>query len=189
MNKRVLIHSAKLGDKIYPINTDWRVGIECERVMYDKSYTDEERASIVTGLLFGEDAPFTQEAVDKAVIYLDNTLGERKKVGHEEKIIDFDQHFDLFHSAFKAQYGRNLYTDDFHFHEFKSELAGMKDQALTDVIELLTYDMSTVKDAKQRAKILKAQDNFRYIPPKTDFKDEMTSEKQMIYDILLGKGE
>lgn len=143
-----------LGEK-YEIDTDYRVAIKCDKIINDGSISDYDRGILITGLLFGEDSPYCEEALDKAEIYLSGGTGKG------ERVIDFEQHWNLIYSAFQSQYNINLHEVNLHYQEFQMLLQGLKDQVLTDVIEILTYDMSTVKDPKQRRKILEAQKQFK----------------------------
>ena len=55
----------EVNGKRYPINTDFRVAIECNRVAEDDSITDIERALGVICLLFGEEALEDTENYEK----------------------------------------------------------------------------------------------------------------------------
>ena len=45
----------KVDDKLYKINTDFRVAIECNKIAMDKKIGDTERALAIIYKLFGED--------------------------------------------------------------------------------------------------------------------------------------
>lgn len=151
-----LIKYATIQGKKYEINTDFKVAMKCDAIINDPNIDDYDRGILVTGLLFGEDSPYCNEALEKATIFLGGGQKESTK-----KIIDLEQHWNLIYSAFKSQYGINLHSEDLHYQEFLMLLQGLKDQVLTDVVDLLTYDLSTVKDPKQKRKILKAQKQFQ----------------------------
>ncbi len=148
----------------YPINTDFKVAILCDKIANNPDIDDLDRAIDVVTLLLGPEAPFTQEALEKCRTFLqgDETGGKR--------IVDYEQHWDYFVGAFRQAYGLNLNEVDMHYHEFVSLLKSLKNTALNDVVELLTYDLSEVKDPKQRHKIINAQNKFK-IKRKTVVKD------------------
>lgn len=150
-----LIQYATIQGQRYKINTDFKVAMECDRIANDNEINDIDRGVLITGLLFGEDSPYCQEALDKAEIFLGG--GDKS---NDKRIIDLQQHWDMIYSAFKGQYDIDLHKVDLHYQEFLMLLKGLKDQVLTDVIEILTYDMSTVTDAKQKRKIREAQKKF-----------------------------
>jgi len=151
MIKYVLIEGNK-----YPINTDFRVAIKCDEILNDPNVDDLDRGILITGLLFGSESPYCNEALEKAKKFLENGASEDGK-----KILDFNQHWDYYYGAFRAQYGIDLNKDDIHYHDFVSLCKTLKNQAINDVIEVLTYDMSEVKDPKQRRKILDAQNKLK----------------------------
>lgn len=151
-----MIKYALIEGNKYPINTDFRVAIKCDEILNDSSIDDLDRGILITGLLFGVDSPYCQEALDKAKKYLENGATEQGK-----KILDFKQHWDYYYGAFRAQYGIDLNKDELHYHEFVSLCKTLKNQAINDVIEVLTYDMSEVKDPKQRRKIVEAQQKLK----------------------------
>lgn len=140
----------------YPINTDYRVALECDRILNDPNIDDLDRGILATGILFGSDSPYCQEALDKLGKYLAGGV-DMSKEKNQKKIIDFEQHWDLVYSAFKGQYGIDLHKEDLHYFEFTMLLKGLRKQALTDVIELMTYDLSQEKDHKRKKEIIEAQ--------------------------------
>ncbi len=140
----------------YPFNTDFKVAIECDKVLNKPDISDLDRAIDVVTLLLGEDVPFTNEALDKCVLFLQG--GEK---GDSKRLLDYEQHWDYFVGAFRQAYGINLNEVDMHYHEFTALLRAIKDTALNDIVELLTFDLSTIKDATERNKIIKAQEQFR----------------------------
>lgn len=160
MNATDLVTHVQLGDELYPINYDFRVAMKCDSILEDESISDEERACRVTGLLFGIDSPNTIEALEKAGKFL-SAIEEVTDSQDKKKLVDFEQHFHLFVSAFKAQYSIDLYRDKLHYHEFVSLLKGLKGQVLNDVIEILEMKPSEEKDHKRRKQIVEAQKKFR----------------------------
>lgn len=149
-----LITYATIEDIEYPIDTSLKAAIRCESIINDLEIDDYERAAGIITVLFGMECPITTEALEKACIY----LGAGEKVDpKEKKVMDYFQDWDLIYGAFKAQYGIDLYEDDLHYQKFIKLLKGLRKQVLNDVIELRTYDLSTVKDAKQKRKIIEAQ--------------------------------
>lgn len=146
----------------YPINTDFKVAIAVDKILSDPTISDYDRPIDMVTLLLGEDAPYTQEAINKCIIYL--------QCGAEsggQKVIDYEQHWDYFVGAFRQAYGINLNEVDMHYHEFVSLLVSLKDTALNDVVELLTYDVSKIKDPKERRKLIESQNRFKVKTVKT----------------------
>lgn len=166
----MLINNAVILGQVYPINTDFKVAIECDKVLHDPNIDDVKRGVMIVTLLFGHDAPYCQEALDKAQIFLQG--GSEPGGKDNKRLIDFTQHWDLIYSAFKAQYGIDLHEQDLHYGKFLMLLKGVKNQALSDVIELLNTNLSEIKDFKQRAIIKEAQDLFKIKEVKKEKRNE-----------------
>lgn len=172
---KILVDQVSLDGKLYPINYDFRIAMQCDKVLNDSSISDQERACRVTGLLFGEDSPNTQEAVDKAGIFLQAGIVSDGR--NEKQLLDFEQHFDLFYSAFKSKYNINLYTEKLHYHEFVSLLNGLKGEVLNDVVDILVMKPSDEKDPKRRKQIVQAQERFK-------IKDTTVKKEVVEHDFL-----
>jgi len=151
-----MIKYALIQGEKYEINTDFRVAIKCDEILNNPNIDDLDRGILVTGLLFGVDSPYCEEALEKAKKYLENGA-----TGEGKKILDFKQHWDYYYGAFRSQYGIDLNKDELHYHDFVSLCKTLKNQSINDVIEILTYDMSEVKDPKQRRKIVEAQQKLK----------------------------
>lgn len=153
-----MIKYVELDGVKYPINTDFKTAIKCDRILNDPEISNLDRGILLTGTLFGWETPYTEEAVNKAMLFLSD--GE-KSPGEDKRVLDFDQHWDYYVGAFRQAYGLNLNEIELHYHEFLSLLKSLKGTALNDIVELLTYDMSEVKDSKTRLKIKKQQALFK----------------------------
>lgn len=154
-----LIRYATIGGTKYPINTHFKVAIECDRIINDPEIDDFERSIGLVTTLFGE-VPFEHinEAVDKATIFLGGVSEEEKQ---NKRMIDFTQHWDLIYSAFMGQYNIDLNTSNMHYQEFIMLLKGVKNTALSDVIELLLKNPSEEKDIKTRRQLIETQNRFK----------------------------
>lgn len=166
-------------EKIYTINTDFRVAIECDRIINDVQIDDADRGILITGLLFGADSPYCQEALDKATIYL--SVGETEK-SNQKRLIDFAQHWDLIYSAFLGQYNIDLYETNLHYYQFVFLLRGLKNTALTDVVDILSRNPSDEKDIKTRRRLVEAQNKLKIknqpkqAPVNSAFLDQLSDE-------------
>lgn len=164
-----LIEYALIDGERYKINSDFKIALKCDEVLNDRTLNDTERGIKITGLLFGKDSPYNDEALRKARIFLSG--GDDKEGNDEKRVIDFNQHYNLVYSAFISQYGIDLNKDNLHYQEFLMLLQGLKGQVLNDVVEILTYDLSEVKDHKQKRKIIEAQKQFKIKEPKQEVKE------------------
>ncbi|QIK56672.1 hypothetical protein G7059_01825 [Erysipelothrix sp. HDW6A] len=152
-----LIRYATIQGEKYPINTDFKVAIECDRVINDPDVDDFERGIAVVTLLFG-DAPYCEEALKKSSIFLS---GGEQEENNQKRLIDFNQHWDLIYSTFKGQYGIDLHKEDMHYQEFIMLLKGVKNTALSDVIDILSRNPAEEKDYKSRKALIEAQNKLK----------------------------
>ena len=80
---------AKIGDKLYKINTDFRNAIECNRIAEDGEINDIERALAIIYVLFGDEGLNAindyEELLKKAKLYL--SCGEVNKKTLKKSLI------------------------------------------------------------------------------------------------------
>lgn len=133
----------------YAIDTDFRTALECQKLLGDPDVSEYEKSIGVIVMLFGEECPITQEAIDKAMLFLRG--GDEQT--DEEPCLSYEQDWSLIYAAFMSQYKIDLDNDNLHYQQFTDMIKGLKNQAINDLVALRTYDLSEVKDVKQRKKI------------------------------------
>jgi len=149
---------AKIGEKKYKINTDFKTAIECQKVSQD-DISDEERALAIIYLLFGEDGLNNpqdyEELLKKALFYL--SCGKETNLDCSEKDMDYEQDEAYIKASFYTDYGiPDIYNTEMHWWEFMDLLNGLKcDCVLNRVREIRTYDTSEIKDTKTLEQIRK----------------------------------
>lgn len=143
---------AKIGDKLYKINTDFKVAIRCEEVA-NSDVSDTERALAIIYLLYGDEGLKSPNdyngLLEKAVIYL-KCGQDTEHPSNAEKDMDFSQDKSFIKASFYTDYGiRNIYDMDMHWWEFMDLMNGLKeDCVLNRVRNIRTYDTSGIKDQK-----------------------------------------
>lgn len=155
----------KIGDKKYKINTDFRIALECNKIAQDNSINDIERAMAIIYLLFGEeglkDNENHSELIRLATKYL--CLGKEPEKSNEEPDMDFEQDMDYIETSFMSDYGIDLSNTKMHWWKFYNLINGLSNSELGNccvlnrVRNLRRFDPSTIKDAKERKKIIDAQ--------------------------------
>lgn len=155
----------KIGDKKYRINTDFRIALECNKIAQDNSINDIERAMAIIYLLFGEeglnDTENHSELIRLATKYL--CLGKEPEKSNEEPDMDFEQDMDYIETSFMSDYGIDLSNTKMHWWKFYNLINGLSNSELGNccvlnrVRNLRRFDPSTIKDAKERKKIIDAQ--------------------------------
>lgn len=143
----------------YSINTDFNVALKCFDIINDESIGDTERTYAVVYKLFGfipkdEDMPIFVEKVEK---YLGCGQSQEE---HKERKKDMDFSYDWKYlvASFMSDYNINLNESNMHWYQFVDLIQGFtEDSVMSRVRDLRNYDLSEVKDYKQRNKIISAQ--------------------------------
>lgn len=191
--------SAKVGDKIYKINTDFRVAIKCSEVINDETINDYERFLAIIYLLYGDEGLKDREnhieLMEKASQYL--SCGKQKENQNNEKPdMDYVQDEGLIRSSFQYDYKYDPYEMEYcHWYKFSNDLNNLSNSemgnccVLNRVRQIRNYDINKVKDAKERDKLQKAKD---YYALKTHEKPREFTEEEIKnmeeYDRLMGGG-
>ena len=158
----------KVGDKKYKINTDFRVAIECNNIAQDDSIGNTERPLAIIYKLFGDEGLDNSQDWDKllelAIKYL--TLNkDTNDVGKDTEIdMDFSEDMDYIEASFMSDYRIDLATEKMHWWKFYTLLEGLSNSELGNccvlnrVRNLRTFDLSQIKDNKEREKLAKAKE-------------------------------
>ena len=160
---------AKINNKKYKINTDFRVAIKCNEISLDNRINNYEKTLAIIYLLYGEeglnDSDNYEQLLNIAYKYLN--CGIEKNDNDEdskEPDMDFVQDQKLIESSFKYDYGYNPYQLQYlHWWDFYNDLCNLSNSefgtccVLSRVRTLRTYDTSQIKDLETREKIEKAK--------------------------------
>ena len=155
----------KIGDKKYKINTDFRVALECNKIAQDNDISDIERALAIIYKLYGDeglnDTENHNELLRLATKYLG--LGKEVEKRNEEPDMDFEQDMDYIETSFMSDYGIDLSKEKMHWWKFYNLINGLSNSELGNccvlnrVRNLRRFDASTIKDSKERQRIIEAQ--------------------------------
>ncbi|MGN0533288.1 MAG: Gp15 family bacteriophage protein [Eubacterium sp.] len=177
---------AIIDGKEYVINTDFNVALKCFEVIEDEEISDTERALAVIFLLFGFIPENNlDEFLEKATLYLQ--CGEKSNdSSRSERDMDLTADRCYINASFMSDYKIDLSKEKMHYWMFIDLLKGLTENSiLSRVREIRNYDLSDIKDAKTRNKILKSQEAVA-LPKK------LTKEEQEAIDNfekLFAKGE
>lgn len=181
---------AKIENKKYKINTDFRVAIKCNEIAKNEEIGDYERALAIIYLLFGEeglhDSTNHVKLLKLGIKFL--CCGKELDNNNQKADMDFVQDKELIKSSFKHDYGYNPYTKKYlHWWDFYSDLCNLSNSELGDccalnrVRNLRNYDTSKIKDPKERAKVIKAKKQVEL----KDNKRKITKEQEERMDNFL----
>lgn len=166
-----------IGGVKYPINTDFRVALKCFDIINDETIGDTERTYAVVYKLFGlipkdEDMHIFVKKVEK---YLGCGCPQEEHQARK-KDMDFGEDWKYLVASFMSDYQININEDNMHWYQFIDLVQGLTENSVMNrVRDLRNYDLSEVKDQKQRNKIIKAQQSVA-------LKDKVTHEEQEVLD-------
>jgi len=155
----------KIEDRIYKINTSYKVALECDKVARDTSIDDVERAMSIIYLLYGEKGLNANLDWNKLLELGQKYLSMGKEVNNKEnkRDMDYEQDFDYIKASFMSDYNIDLEEKDMHWWTFYNLLCGLSNSELGNccvlnrVRNLRNFDLSQIKDAKTKQKIREAQ--------------------------------
>lgn len=157
----------KIEDKEYPINTDFRIAIECDNIAKNQDIGTYERALAIIYKLFGDkgldDKQNHEKLLELGQKYLlcgkEITDGDKK----QEEDMDYIQDMDYIEASFMSDYRIDLSQTEMHWWKFYNLISGLSNSemgnccVLNRIRNLRTYDTSQIKDIKERTKIEEAK--------------------------------
>lgn len=180
---------AKIDDKVYPINTDFRVAIECNRIAEDESINDLERALAIIYTLFGEEGINTPAHYEKLLEIAKKYFlcgKEYDEETNEKPDMDFIQDMDYIEASFMSDYHIDLTETKMHWWKFYNLMNGLSNSELGNccvlnrIRNLRNYDVSEIKDVRERDKIIKAKNQVALKKQEKEVK--LTEEQQKSVD-------
>lgn len=183
----------KVNGEKYDINTDFRVALECDRISKDETIGDYERCLAIIYKLFGDKGLEAYEIHDKllelGMKYL--ACGKELEKQTEEPDMDFEQDMPFIEASFMSDYHIWLPDIKMHWWKFFNLINGLSNSdmgnccVLNRVRNLRTYDVSQIKDRKERDKVIKAKKQvaLKKVTKRTASKD-IKDEAVKIYEKL-----
>lgn len=157
----------EVNNKKYKINTDFRIAIECDDIARNDNISDYERALAIIYLLFGEmalkDIENHEDILRLAKIYLGCGKEFSDSSETEEPDMNFKQDIDYIEASFMSDYGIDLSCTKMHWWKFYKLISGLSNSELGNccvlnrIRNLRTFDVSQVKDYKEKRRIEQAQ--------------------------------
>lgn len=159
----------KVDNKLYKINTDFRIALECNKIAEDESIGNLERAMAIIYKLFGEDGldcNNQNRLLELGMKYL--LLGREqntfKNDSHDKYELDFNKCIGLIKASFKFDYKYDPYELEYlHWYDFYNDLESLSTSEfgncciLNRIVSILEQEPKEIKDSKQRQKLIDAQ--------------------------------
>lgn len=176
----------KVGDKKYKINTDFRVAIECNNIAQDDTIGYTERPLAIIYKLFGDDGIDNPQDWEKllelGIKYLSLDKDTSNIDNDTEIDMDFNEDMDYIEASFMSDYGIDLTKENMHWWKFYNLIEGLSNSeignccVLNRVRNLRTFDLSQIKDNKERERLAKAKEMVSLKKAKQEV--ELTKEQE-----------
>lgn len=172
---------AQIDDRIYPINTDFKVALECERIVKDNSISNEEKSLAIIYKLFGEkglDNPNDWEKLSKIAVKFLSCGNKFKNEKEQKPDMDFVQDEKYIKASFMSDYNIDLSKVSLHWWDFFNLLNGLTEKCILGRVRFIrNYDISQIKDAKEKKKWKEQKELVALEKPKKELNKE---EKQNV---------
>ena len=160
---------AKIGDKEYKINTDFRIAIECNEIALDTSINDFERALAIIYKLYGDEGLKDFENHDRlleiGLKYLSCGKEPTLSSSNEEPDMDYIEDEGYIRSSFQYDYQYDPYElNHCHWYKFFNDLNNLINNEfgscciLNRIRNIRNCDLSKITDAKEKERIRKAKE-------------------------------
>ena len=185
----------KVDNKLYKINTDFRVAIECNKIAQDTKISDFERAMAIIYLLFGEDG-LECTKMDKLLelgvryINISKDISKQPKNNSDNKFeMDISKCEGIIRSSFKFDYNYDPYELEYlHWYDFYNDLENLSTSEFgtccifNRINSILNEDAGKIKNSKDSRKLLDLQEELKekycVIKEKTMTKEQEKSARE-----------
>lgn len=139
---------AKVNNKLYKINTDFKVALRCNEV-YNSNVSENEKVLAIIYLLYGDEGLNNKEdweqLLNKGIKYL--LCGKEKAVDDKEPSMDFKQDEGYIKASFFTDYGiANIYNTNMHWWDFCDYLNGLTENCVLNRVRYVReFDTSKLK--------------------------------------------
>lgn len=163
----------KVDNKLYKINTDFRVALECNKIAEDVLIGDYERGMAIIYKLFGEDGlncKNQNKLFKMAIKYLllGNDKKEPKNEPHEKYELDFYKCIGLIKASFKFDYKYDPFELKYlHWYDFYNDLESLSTSEfgncciLNRITSILNQEPKEIKDNKERQRLIETQKSLK----------------------------
>ena len=161
------IKKIQIENTIYEANTDFRIAIRCNEIAQDETIGDFERVLGIICTMFGGDALDNPNHYEKLLKWALNYLSCGKEIEHthEQPDMDYVEDMDYIEASFMSDYGIDLTETEMDWHKFSNLMNGLSNSELGNccvsnrIRNLRNFDLSEIKDSKERQKIAKTKES------------------------------
>ena len=146
---------------IYPINTDYRVALNCIKIYKDNTLSGIEKYFAIEYLLLGENVDLNDAEILQKKIDLYLRCGKENEESDETITYDYLQDEVLTKTSIRQCYHINLNEMEMHWYEYNELISGLTEETIINRYrEIRGKNPSEIKDEKERAKLIEAQNKI-----------------------------
>lgn len=156
----------KIGDTKYKINSDFRVALECDRIVRDNSISEYEKALAIIYKLFGDNGLNNPTDYEKLLELAQKFLlagRESTASSNSEPDMDYEQDRGKIKASFFSVYKlEDIYSVEYmHWWDFFDYLNGLTEDCVLNYARYVrNYDISHITDSKERKDWLDRKKEF-----------------------------
>lgn len=160
------IKKIQIEDTIYEANVDFRIAIRCNEIAQDKTIGDFERVLGIICTMFGSKALDNPNHYEKLLKWAQKYLscGEEVINTHEQPDMDYVEDMNYIEASFMSDYHIDLENTEMDWQKFNKLMNGLSNSELGNccvlnrIRNLRNFNVSEIKDSKERQKIAKAKE-------------------------------
>lgn len=160
------IKKIKIEDTIYEANVYFKNVIKCDEIARDNSIGDFERILGIICTIFGPSALDNPNHYEKLLKWVLKYSLNGEEKNNDEPDMDFKEDYNLIWASFMSDYnGMDIDKEqDMDWHKFIDLMNGLSNSemgnccVLNRIRNLRNFDLSTIKDNKERQKIAKLKE-------------------------------
>lgn len=181
------IKKIQIEDTIYEANTDFRIAIRCNEIATDGTIGDFERVLGILYTIFGDKGIDNPNHYEKLLKWSKNWLSCGKEIEptKEQPDMDYTEDMPYIEASFMSDYNIDLENTEMTWDKFNVLINGLSNSemgnccVLNRIRNLRNYDVSQVKDAKERQKLAKAKDQVALKKYKKEYNLTKEQEESM----------
>lgn len=174
----------------YPIDSDFRTGIQISQCLIDKELNERERQMTAVSLLFPDKKkrPGIEESLEALEWFLNEFNHDHHGKSDGRKLMDFDIDQWRIYTAFLSQYRIDLNTVDMHWFTFMGLLSNLSECSFTSVIDIRQKKLNTkmLKEEKKAYSDAKRIYDLKEEVPVSEVEKELEEKALEEFHKMLG---
>jgi len=160
------IKKIQIDDTIYEANVDFRIAIRCNEIATDNTIGKYEKYLGIICTMFGPDALNNLNHCEKLFNWALNYLSCSKPIEDkkDEPDMDYVEDMEYIEASFMSDYQIDLENTEMEWQKFNKLMNGLSNSeignccVLNRIRNLRNFDLSSIKDTKERDKVRKAKE-------------------------------